>query len=270
MQHQKEQRKRALVETVAGLATDRSDAVRAKALAQVIRQFYAHVPPDDLTSRDAEDLYCAATSLWEFAQQRRPGHAKIRVFSPRLAEHGWHAGRTVVEIVNDDMPFLVDSVTAALNGIDLIVHLIIHPVLRLRRDAKGEIVELLDEAASDGAGSLRESLMHVEISEQNDPARREAIATRLGAVLQDVRHAVTDWPAMRKALSVALDDLENSKLPMPAREVNEVAAFLRWLDEENFTFLGYREYRYRTAVGDDSVVVPKSGLGILRDDDFSV
>jgi glutamate dehydrogenase len=270
MQRQNEQRKRALVETVAGLAAERSDAVRGKALAQVIRQFYAHVPPDDLMSRDAENLYGAATSLWDFAQQRRPGHAKIRVFNPRATEHGWHAGRTIVEIANDDMPFLVDSVTAALNGIDLIVHLIIHPVLRLRRDAKGEVVELLDETAGDGDGSLRESLMHVEISEQNDPARREAIAARLTAVLQDVRRAVADWPAMRKALAATLDHLESSKLPMPAREINEVAAFLRWLDDENFTFLGFREYRYRPSGKDDSVVVPKSGLGLLRDDDYSV
>jgi glutamate dehydrogenase len=270
MQRQNEQRKRALVETVAGLAAERFDMTRAKALAQVIRQFYANVPPDDLMPRDAEDLYGAATSLWDFAQQRRPGHAKIRVFNPRAAEHGWHAGRTIVEIVNDDMPFLVDSVTAALNGIDLIVHLIIHPVLRLRRNPKGQITELLDEAAGDGDGALRESLMHVEISEQNDPARREAIAERLTTVLQDVRHAVADWPAMRKALAATLDDLESSKLPMPAREINEVAAFLRWLDEENFTFLGYREYSYRPVGKDDSVVIAKSGLGILRDDDYSV
>ena len=270
MQRQGEQRKRALVETAAGLVVNRLAAPKAAALGQVIRQFYAHVPPDDVVARDAEDLYGAASSLWDFAAQRRPGHAKIRVFNPRPAEHGWRSGRTIVEIVNDDMPFLVDSVTAALNGIDLIVHLIIHPVLRLRRDGAGKIVELLDEAASDGAGSLRESLMHVEISEQNDPARREAIAARLLSVLDDVRHAVADWPAMRKALTATLDNLENRKLPMAAREVNEVAAFLRWLDEENFTFLGYREYRYRPTKTDDSVVVAKSGLGILRDDDYSV
>ncbi len=270
MQRQGELRKRALVETVAGLVVDRLDPRKAAALAQVIRQFYAHVPPDDVLARDAEDLYGAATSLWEFAQQRRPGDAKIRVFNPRPAEHGWRSGRTIVEIVNDDMPFLVDSVTAALNGIDLVVHLIIHPVLRLRRDGDGNVVELLEETTGNGAGSLRESLMHVEITEQNDSTRREAIAVRLRAVLLDVRHAVADWSAMRKALTVALDDLENSKLPMPAREVNEVAAFLRWLDEENFTFLGYREYVYRAVADDDSIVVPKSGLGILRDDNFSV
>jgi glutamate dehydrogenase len=270
MQRQGEQRKQALVENVAGLVAARLSAPKASALAQVIRQFYAHVPPDDVLARDPEDLYGAATSLWDFAQERQPGHAKVRVFNPRPDEHGWRSGRTVVEIVNDDMPFLVDSVTAALNSIDLIVHLIIHPVLRLRRDAKGAVVELLDEASSDGAGSLRESLIHVEISDQKDPARRVAIATRLTAVLEDVRHAVVDWPKMRKALAATLDDLENRKLPMPAREVNEVAAFLRWLDEENFTFLGYREYRYRPQTADDNVVVPKTGLGILRDDDYSV
>ena len=270
MQRQGEQRKQALVENVAGLVAARQSAQKASALAQVIRQFYAHVPPDDVLARDPEDLYGAATSLWEFAQERQPGQAKVRVFNPRPDEHGWRSGRTIVEIVNDDMPFLVDSVTAALNSIDLIVHLIIHPVLRLRRDAKGAVVELLDQASSDGAGSLRESLMHVEISDQKDPARRAAIATMLTAVLEDVRRAVADWPKMRKALAATLDDLENRKLPMPAREVNEVAAFLRWLDEENFTFLGYREYRFRPQNADDNVVVPKVGLGILRDDEYSV
>src|SRR5258707_13595168 len=121
MQRQGEQRKQALVENVAGLVAARLSAPKASALAQVIRQFYAHVPPEDVLARDQEDLYGAATSLWDFAQTRRPGHAKLRVFNPRPAEHGWHADRTIVEIVNDDMPFRADSEPAALNGINLIV-----------------------------------------------------------------------------------------------------------------------------------------------------
>src|SRR5271154_2927049 len=106
---QGEQRKQELVESVAGLVGRRLAATKADALARVIRQFYAHVPPEDVLSREPGDLYGAATSLWEFAQQREPGHAKLRVFNPRLAEHGWNSSRTIVEIVNDDMPFLVDS-----------------------------------------------------------------------------------------------------------------------------------------------------------------
>src|SRR5207302_519042 len=84
----------------------------------------------------------------------------------------------------------------------------------------------------------RESLMHVEISEQNDPERRAFIADRLATVLEDVRHAVTDWPKMRKMLATTLEDIESRPLPMPTREINEVAAVLRWLDGDNFLFLG--------------------------------
>jgi glutamate dehydrogenase len=270
---QGEQRKRELIETVAGLIDHRLAAAKADALARVIRQFYAHVPPEDVLSREPADLYGAATSLWEFAQEREPGRAKLRVFNPRPAEHGWSSSRTIVEIVNDDMPFLVDSVTAALNSLDLIVHLVIHPIVRLRRDANGKFAELLDgdgANGADGPGVLRESLMHVEISEQSDTRRREAIATLLLAVLDDVRSAVADWPRMRKALTDTLEELENRSLPLPTREINEIAGFLRWLDEDNFTFLGYREYQYRSTAPDAPVVVPKTGLGILRDDEYSV
>ncbi|MBV9524171.1 MAG: hypothetical protein JO010_15320, partial [Alphaproteobacteria bacterium] len=104
---QGEQRKQALVESVAGLAMRRLAGDKAAALAQVVRQFYAHVPPEDVLARAPEDLCGAAASLWEFAQQRRPGTVRLRVFNPRPGEHGWRSNRTIVEIVNDDMPFFV-------------------------------------------------------------------------------------------------------------------------------------------------------------------
>ena len=137
---QGEERKLALIESVAAMA----EGAKGEALSRVIRQFYAHVPPEDLLSREQRDLFGAAKSLWEFAQRRKPGTATLRVFNPREAEEGWHSPRTIVEIVNDDMPFLVDSVTAALNNIDLIVHLVIHPIFRVKRDGKGKVAELLD------------------------------------------------------------------------------------------------------------------------------
>ncbi len=251
---QGEQRKHELVESVAGLVDRSLPVAKADALARVIRQFYAHVPPEDVLSREPADLYGAATSLWAFAEQREPGRAKVRVFNPRSAEQGWNSPRTIVEIVNDDMPFLVDSVTAALNSLDLVVHLVIHPIVQLRRDATGQYTELLDgNGSADGIERrhvLRESLMHVEISEQSDKQRREAIATMLLSVLDDVRGAVTDWPRMRKALAGTLEELENRTLPLPTREVNEIAGFLRWLDEDNFTFLGFREYQYASTTPD--------------------
>src|SRR5215469_8733893 len=167
-----DEQKRERIEGVLGRVSERFTPDRAKPIQRFVNQFYGHVPPEDVVPRGADDLYGAALSLWQFTQDRAPGRAKLRAFNPRLDAEGWRAGRTVIEIVNDDMPFLVDSVTAALNGLGLTVHLVIHPILRVARDAKGKLTDLLDPGRADGAGGngaaavLRESAMHVEASEQ--------------------------------------------------------------------------------------------------------
>ncbi len=118
-----EEQKRERIEGVLGRVTERFAPERAQPIQRFVNQFYGHVPPEDVVPRGADDLYGAALSLWQFAQERAPGRAKLRVFNPRLDAEGWRAGRTVIEVVNDDMPFLVDSVTAALNSLGLTVHL---------------------------------------------------------------------------------------------------------------------------------------------------
>src|SRR5512135_1663794 len=170
-----EDRKQERIAGILGRVGERFPAPRAGAIQRFVRQFYGHVPPEDVVPRGTDDLYGAALSLWHFAQERMPGRAKLRAFNPRPDTDGWRAGRTVIEIVNDDMPFLVDSVAAALNGLGLTVHLVIHPILRVRRDDGGKLVDLLE--GDGGAGdAVRESLMHVEASEQGDPSRLAEIA----------------------------------------------------------------------------------------------
>jgi glutamate dehydrogenase len=267
-----EERKQELVKGVAALCQERAGDGRAAALQRFAQQFYAHVPPEDVVSRSREDLYGAALSLWEFAHEREPGTAKIRVLNPRQAEHGWQSPRTIIEIVNDDMPFLVDSVTAALNALDHIVHLVIHPVMRVRRDDAGRVVDLLASDGGDGNGAAeatRESVMHIEISEQSDKSRLETIAAKLDAVLTDVRNAVADWQAMRTTLAGVLLEMATQRPPMPAKDVEEAVDFLKWLAEDNFTFLGYREYDYGATDGPPKIKA-KVGLGILRDPNYSV
>ena len=109
-----EEQKQEAVAAAAALAAERLDAARASAVQRFLKQFYGHAPAVDVLERKPEDLYGAALSLWQFAQARSPGRAKLRVVNPRIEVEGWRAPATVVEIVNDDMPFLVDSVTAAL------------------------------------------------------------------------------------------------------------------------------------------------------------
>ncbi|HKX10586.1 MAG TPA: NAD-glutamate dehydrogenase domain-containing protein, partial [Stellaceae bacterium] len=273
-----DEQKRERIEGVLGRVTERCPPDRAPAIQRFVNQFYGHVPPEDVVPRGADDLYGAALSLWQFAQERAPGRAKLRAFNPRLDAEGWRAGRTVIEIVNDDMPFLVDSVTAALNGLGLTVHLVIHPILRVTRDAKGKLVSLLDPEASDGPGgngaavALRESAMHVEASEQTNPQRLAEIASTLERVLADVRAAVTDWRTMVERLESVRESVQQTPAALlPPADVAEAAEFLAWLEDDNFTFLGYREYRF-AAQGDgiDVGIVEGSGLGILRDEAYSV
>ncbi len=270
-----EEQKREQIDGVLGRVTQKFAGARAAPIQRFVNQFYDHVPPEDVVPRGADDLYGAALSLWQFAQERMPGTAKLRAFNPRLDAEGWRAGRTVVEIVNDDMPFLVDSVTAALNRLGLIVHLVIHPILLVRRDTKGKLADLLEPGAGgNGSEAIRESAMHVEVSEQSDPARLAEITAKLTRVLEDVRFAITDWQRMRGALLAARQAVlaaPAAMLNIPAADVSETADFLAWLDDDNYTFLGYREYRFGTAeTGTGIDIVPESGLGILRRDTYTI
>ena len=247
-----------LIDRAAGQAVARLGKERGGAVERFIRQFYANVPPDDLRSESADTLFGAALSLWNFGQQRPPGQPKLRVHNPRIEDHGWRSPHSIVEIVNDDMPFLVDSVTAALNRRDLAVYLVIHPVLRVARDASGRLV---------GAGDHAESWMQVRIGELSDPARIDAIRKGLEAVLADVRAAVADWRAMRAKVAEIVAELDRRPPPLPAEEVAEGRDFLAWIDDDHYTYLGYREYAF-VGQGEQATVrtIAESGLGVLRDD----
>jgi glutamate dehydrogenase len=252
--------KQAILAAVSGLAATRLGADRAAPVQRFLVQFYDHVAVDDLAGRAVEDLYGAAFSLWQFAQERKPGKAKLRVLNPHAATAGWNARHTIVEIVNDDMPFLVDSVSMALQAEGLTVHLIIHPVLRVARDRAARIAALAENG--DAAGT-RESLMHVEISEVIEPARLAAIAARLDAVLEDTRVAVADWGKMRDVLAETRAALETTKPPRREGELAETLDFLAWIEDDNFTFLGCRDYRF-----DESGGGVAAGLGIMRDPSY--
>ena len=234
----------------------------------LLRSYYRHAAPEDLLDRNEVDLYGAAMHQLKTGTERPQGTATVRIFTPSVDADGWSAdGHTVVEVVTDDMPFLVDSVTMALDQVDHEVHLVIHPQLVVRRDVAGHLQEVLDDHADVGEHDVgRESWMHLEIdripSEENDGVRQ-----LLEKVLSDVREAVEDWPRMHDRVDVILDDLEKHPPPLPAGDLEEGKAFLAWLADNHFTFLGYREYRLERQ-GDDEVLLamPGTGFGILRSD----
>ena len=151
-----EQLKSELVNAVVGRVQERLEDARSVTAADFVRHYFANVPSDDILGESADNLYGSALSLLGLAKQRAAGEARIRVYNPRLEEQGWKSSHTIVEIINDDMPFLVDSVTAELNRLDVEVHLVIHPVLGVERDAKGK----LSAVHESGAGPNL-SLIHI-------------------------------------------------------------------------------------------------------------
>jgi glutamate dehydrogenase len=237
-------------------------AEQAEGAQQLVRRLFSTVTIDDVLSTAEEDLVGAALSLWRFAERRGPGESKVRVFNPSSSEEGWAAKHTVVEIVNDDMPFLVSSISAEIHRRGLDLHLVLHPVLGVRRGAGGERLEV---TAPDATGVLRESLMHLEIDQETSRARLEELAGAFTGVLEDVGRVVGDWGAMRERVHEVLAELETDAPPLPEDELDEGRAFLDWMAEDHFTFLGYREYALVDEGGDTYLRLrPESGLGLLR------
>ncbi|MGA8548957.1 MAG: NAD-glutamate dehydrogenase domain-containing protein, partial [Stellaceae bacterium] len=251
-----------------------SDPVEAATAEQVIGLFYQHVAPADVAGRSPRDLAGAALALFRFVGRRRPGQAKIRVYNPEPAADGWSSPHTIVEIGNDDMPFLVDSATAAINASDRVVHLVIHPIVDAERDPSGRLRQIREPDAagpSDSPGlreptGLRESWMQIEITREPDPANLALLTQTMASVLADVRVAVGDWQPMRHTLRALLDELPGPpQPPVSQAELAETQDFLRWLDDDNFTFLGYREYDFA-----DAAEPARPALGILRDRDYPI
>ncbi len=236
--------------------------------AHFVAQFYADVSEGDLSAADDRALMGSAMSTWGWLRTRERGRPKVRVFNPDGETDGWTSPHTVVDIVNDDMPFLVDSVTAEINRQNLSIHLIAHPVVQVERDRTGKLTRLCENGAQ---GASPESVMHFEITELRRPGAMEELREGLEAVLGDVRAAVEDSAAMRRRLAEALAALEESPPPAPEDEIAEAGSFLRWLDDGTFTFIGYREHGFARKSGRTRLTrAETSGLGILRDPSRSV
>lgn len=238
-----------------------------------LQRYYLHTAPEDLLDRDPVDVFGAALSHYRLAETRPQGTANVRVQTPTVEENGWTSSHSVVEVVTDDMPFLVDSVTNELSRQGRGIHVVIHPQVVVRRDITGRLIEILGPDC-DAHGprterphdSLVESWIHVEIDRETDKADLKQITVDLQRVLSDVRESVEDWEKMRDAALRIAEGLPEEPTAPDLREyeLEEARELLRWLADDHFTFLGYREYNL--VDGDSLAAVPGTGLGILRSD----
>ncbi|MEV5889714.1 NAD-glutamate dehydrogenase [Nonomuraea fuscirosea] len=242
-----------------------SEHLSAEEALSFLRFYYRHIAPEDLLDRNPVDVYGPAMSQRRLAELRPQGRAVVRAYTPTIDEHGWDPGRSVVEVVTDDMPFLVDSVTMELDRHDLGTYLVVHPQMRVRRDLTGR---MLGRGQEDVTGQmLVESWIHIEIDRQSDPEVLKRVEGDLQRVLTDVRHAVEDFRKMRALAVQTAEDLSMNPPPLEPAEVEDSLDLLRWLADGHFTFLGYREYRLEhTDEGETLRALPGAALGILRDD----
>jgi len=208
---------------------DRSDFLA------VLGRIHATVAPEDIEDLNPETLYGAALALWKFGAKRDPGVARVRLYNPRMSEHGWESSHSVLELINDDMPFLVDSVTALLTERGIDIHSLAHPILDVTRDAKGKRTGLAEPGSK---GAVRESMMQAQIDQIGDDAELAAVEAEVVQVLADVRAAIDGWRPMLDKLAEVTATLRTEAAASAAAMTEEVAECLEWLAQNKFTFLG--------------------------------
>ncbi len=226
-----------------------------------LEQYFSNVPTSDLAGRSPDIMARIAYSHLEFAATRRKGQPCLRIYNANEKEYGYTSPYTFIELVNDDMPFLVNSVSAAINRHDLTVHITVHPIIRLLRSKSGKVEGVADINSAKGT---RESFIRFAVDRETDEKQLKLLETEILQVLADIRLTVRDWKKMRLKMVAAQDLLENGPARADEELRSESKEFLQWLADDHFTFLGYREYRLLTR-GKRTYLEPvaNSGLGLL-------
>lgn len=233
--------------------------------------YFAQMSMIDLSERSVQDLFCVVYSHWDLMQQRKPGELKIKVFNPDLQEHGWSSSHTIIQVITDDMPFLIDTMRMEINRLNYTTYLMIHcGGLKVARDADGSVQDVYSYHSREGENCVMEAPIEMEIDCQTNPEVLANIKKNLIRVLNDVRVAVVDWQAMCNKMQQCIDDLGKQRFLQSSADVLESRAFLEWLLKNHFTFLGYRDYVAEGEGADRGLrLVHGSGLGVLRDESRS-
>ena len=225
-----------------------------------LKQIHEDAIAEDLETLSMEDVLHLAAEFWNFGQMRKPGEALIRI-RPGKGADGQPIRRDILEIVSNDRPFIVDSVMSdiAAEGRDVLA--MFHPIVVVSRSDSGERMN--------GAEARAESMIQVHL-EPMGAAERKAVIESLHATLEDVRLAVEDWPDMLGSMDAAIEELDAAKTEASEEEQSECVAFLRWLRDDNFAFLGCRQVAFLrdgdgNLLNEEPDTVEGSEYGILRD-----
>jgi len=251
----------ALIEKIAAQAKRSVPAARRNLVAGFVRNFFRGVSEDDLRVHAPKVMAEAALSHLEFGRMRKGTQVLVDLVPALGADPASGAHRALVRVVAPDMPFLVDSIGIVFSSMTIAVHLIVHPVFNVRRDARGRLLEIVAEKR----GAVAESWQMLEIDRPADEKQARELLRRLEGALADVRKAVSDFRPMLERVRSVANELERARLPVPKSHAAEARALLTWMHDGHFVFLGYRHYHLKRGRSRDVLVRdPDSGLGILR------
>ncbi|GAB2675656.1 NAD-glutamate dehydrogenase [Aliiglaciecola aliphaticivorans] len=253
-----------LLENVFKLINKKLDESNAELVEQFSRLLFKNISGDDLENRNDSDLYGATLSLWNEFVKYNGQQPKIRVFNPEISKHGWQSSHTIVEIIVRDMPFLVDSVRMTLNRLNITAHLLLHSPITLKRNDKGEVHSFLT-SKSRVKQKLRETVFLIEVDRQVTKEALNNLTSELLSVVDEVSLAVSDWQSMSDKLTSIIDSFPSTNCPVSKELQSQAIAFLTWLNDHNFTLMGYRYYDVNAIEGDHRWT-PKNetSLGLMK------
>ena len=251
-------------EQLADAFSEKIAKTEAKKIADFARQHYAHIPLEELVSRRFSDTYGAVLAAWQFLQKRSADETPVSVFNPDLESDGWQSTHSVVFILHPNIPFLIDSLRMAINQREIGTHSIQHSILRVERDDNGKLKKLHTTKKASKDASY-EAFIVLEIDRHSAPEDLRDLEQTLQKVLHEVRIAVGDFPIVKEKVSEIVKELDATTAGISEEGKDEARAFLTWLVDDHFTFLGYDEYDF--AKDKQGMVVRRvenSELGILR------
>ncbi|MEE4013095.1 NAD-glutamate dehydrogenase [Roseibium sp. FZY0029] len=254
------------------------DAVQATlnqedpALAEFSSAFYDRGAAEDLVAYTAEELIGFARDAWQDFQNHELGTHRVSIADPAFKAQGSKVkGVSVIEIVNDNMPFLVDSVMDELQDSKIEVHLVLHPIFIVERDENGVLTSAIARKKPPKRTDRQESLIHIHVTRIDSPEARAGLKARLDKVLSDVRAVVSDFKPMQERLAEAIDTYKTTQIPGSSDDLWEAIHFLEWMENDNFIFLGMREYMFEGGVEEGELSPHEgTGLGLLSDPDVRV
>ncbi|MBT4885529.1 MAG: NAD-glutamate dehydrogenase [Legionellales bacterium] len=253
-----------IIKSVVSYAEKTLDGEKEQSFIGFLEEYYHNFSFEDIQNKSEENLFGAAISHWRLAQKKQPRQKKVDVFNPNIEHYGWESSHTVIHLVTDDMPFMVDSIKMELTRLGCNLHVIANLAgVVVNRDASGNIKKINAKQGS------KEAFLVFFVSKLSEKEELEEVKNAVCSVVDDVEICVSDWQAMKDSMQQSIDEITQLKSGFDSDDVDETKKFLEWL-LEYFTFMGCRQYDTKGSGNKKGLyLVQGSSLGVLRDDSNS-